>query len=195
MKKRIIAVAGVAGLVGAVVLWPDLADAHHPEITVSSTCIGDKSSFVNIHTEAWKTWPDGTPVDSERRVNSNVVVTMTNGQLQDSGIVVGSGSFNAGNGFQFDLKSVQPTDVGPVTVRVTSVAPWGTNGQFEGAGEFREATVDLTDNCKFVLPSTTGVTTTTAGSNAGTTIVRDFPVTTTVVPPASTVVVTPRFAG
>jgi len=86
---------------------------------------------------------------------------------------------------------------------VTSVVNWGTNGQYEGAGEFRVATVDLTDDCKdapvvttTTSPTTTTTTptpTTTSGSGGGNSrvIEREFPTVTPAVP----VPVVPKFAG
>lgn len=200
MKKTLI--AGSLSAVTALLLWPGTASAHHPEITVSSICVDGGSSFVSIHTEAWKTWDDGSMVDDERRVNTNVVVTMAEKNLQDVVITVGKGVYNAANGFQFNLSTVQPTSAGSVVVRVTSVANWGTNGQYEGAGEFREATVDLSDDCRtfttttttpptITTPSIVPVTTTTsAGGGDSRVVERDFPTA-----PAIPVVVTPKFAG
>lgn len=193
MKKKIgTAFIGAATVAGLIVMSGQ-ADAHHPEVSASSICVDSDASLVTIDVKAWDTYDDGHSVEDERKVNNRVVVTLRN---KDSQITVGEGKFSHDNGYRFALQTIQPNAAGSVTVRVTSVVGWGTDESFTGAGEFREATVDLSDDCPVVIPHPTVpdlpvVTTPSTDGSAGTTIVRDFATPTTVAPVLSQ----PRFAG
>lgn len=194
MKKRFVipGVLTMAAIAGAFIL-PSLADAHHPEVSVSSTCIQPDESLVSITASAWNAWPDGGAVSDDHRFNSDVKVEMGYPNLDDSWVTIGHGSFTPLDDFKFTMNTVQKNTAGAVTVRVTAVAPWGPNGEYTGLSDTATAVVDLSDDCGAPTTSTTttvapGTPTTTIPAES-VTIVRDFPA------PATPAIVTPKFAG
>lgn len=170
------------------------ADAHHPEVLVSSVCIPPDESFIGIMATAWKFWDDGTPVTPDRRFNSDVRVYIGNSSIMaDSWLLVGRGHFGPDNNYSFVTNNIQKNAVGSVTVRVVSVAPWGPNGEFNSLGDTREAVIDLSNDCANEATTTTTTTPpipeeTTTTPSSSKKIDRD-------VPPAPPIVKEPHFPG
>lgn len=192
-KKATIAIAGLVAVALGVTLLPSEADAHHPEIELSSVCLEPNESLLSVQAKAWEFWDDGTTtVSNDRRYNPDVRVEISNPAT--SWVEIGHGEFTDQNNFSFTVNSVQPNAAGSVRVRVRSVAAWGPNGEYPSFGDTREAVIDLSDDCA-PTTSTTSATSTTSGASSvsektptnAVTIARDFP--------ATPVELTPRFAG
>lgn len=198
MLRKYFVPGAVIVATAAILLWPSNADAHHPELSVSSVCVEPDNSLVSVEAKAWEFWDDGQTVSSDRRYNPDVRVEMSN--PVSNWVEIGHGEFTDKNNFSFTVNSIQPNSAGAVTVRVRSVGPWGPNGEYESLGDTREAVIDLSDDCTTITtttkPTTTGgiattatsptITTTTEPTN-GITITRDIP--------ATPVPLTPRFTG
>src|SRR5262249_42520483 len=76
-------------------------------------------------------------------------------------------------GYSITTQFAVPQAVGQtLTVRVTSVAPWGPNGEYGSAGETRFTTVTVAPPCNDMTttttaPTTTAAPTTTLGPHSG----------------------------
>ncbi len=190
---RITAIGGLAATASMVLLMAG-ADAHHPEVSASSSC-ADGLARVRIDAVSWAS---DTP---DHRYNANVSISF-------DGTTVGSGAFLPTNNFAFAITLSTAADGATHTVRATAVSGFGPAGEFGLQGEFREATVTLPANCTVVVTTTTttatpGATTTTVAANSGV----DAGTPTTTVPVivggtietrpdiAPPIVVQPRFAG
>jgi hypothetical protein len=160
------------------------ADAHHPEVLVSTECIDYDYSRVNITAYAWDVWDDGSPVFGDRRHNSDVKVFLGNKE-------VGENAFTEANNYRFTVSVVVPNTERFLQARVTAVGPWGLNGQYEDDGQARTAFVRLPESCGEIplvgTPTTSSVTTTTRSDAIF--IERDFN------RPAEPIPVKPRFTG
>lgn len=189
---RITAIGGLAATASMVLLMAG-ADAHHPEVSASSSC-ADGLARVRIDAVSWTT---DTP---DHRYNANVSISF-------DGATVGSGAFLPTNNYAFGVTLSIAADGATHTVRATALAGFGPAGEFGLQGEFREATVTLPVNCTVAVTTTTnaapGATTTTVAANSGV----DAGTPTTTVPVivggaietrpdvAPPIVVQPRFAG
>ena len=173
------------------------ADAHHPEVSASSTCASGQAA-VRIDSASWiSDIPD-------HRYNPNIAISF-------DGAVIGSGSYVPSNGYAFTLLYGAPADGRTHTVRATAVGAFGPSGEYGNIGEYRETTVTLPVNCaSTATTTTTAPTTTTTTAPVTTTTAAGLGatgVTTTTVPvivggvvetrpdAAVPVAVIPRFAG
>lgn len=174
----------IAGIVGVLTLGglTTLADAHHPEITVTSNCIDYNSSLVTITAYAWDHWDDGSPVDGDRRYNADVRVLLGTNE-------VGRGAFTPENNYRFNVTVTVPNTEKFLQARVTAVGPWGVNGQYEDDGQARTAFVRLPEDCGPVPTVPGSIPTTTR--NAGVIIEREFERPT----PATPIERNPKFTG
>ena len=160
----------IAGSVLAAALFvigfSSVAGAHHPEIVAEADC----EAFVIRYTAtAWDT------SEADRRHNNNVVISL-------DGVDVGSGQFTAANGFTFSGEI--PATAGTHTIRATSVVRWGPDEDIGVAGEWRETTVTVPEDC--VAPPTISPTTTTTSPSTSVTVAPiDTTPPTTAAPPTS----------
>jgi LPXTG-motif cell wall-anchored protein len=177
MKKLL--VCSVVAVVAALAWNIAPASAHHPEVVATNVCSGGVPS-IDVTATAWADLPPGWTPD--HRVNNNVRIDVDGPGVD----LTASGAF-AAPGYSFTVQFAVPQAVGQtLTVRVTSVAPWGVNGEYGSAGEFRETTVTVAPPCD-EGPTTTVPSTTTAAPT--TTTVAPGSGATTSAPPAPTTTV------
>jgi hypothetical protein len=141
-------------LVAGLIVFQGVAAAHHPEIQATPQCVSGTLARITVTTSAW-----ATP-DASHRINSNVQLTV--------GSQTFPGAFTAANGYQFSVTLDVPANGATYTARATAVAPWGPNGEFGSAGEFRETTVTAPLEC--VVAPTTSTTSTTSTTVPTTTL-------------------------
>jgi hypothetical protein len=172
-SKRMI---GILAVVPAALLsLTQLADAHHPELEASVKCV---DSQAEVTVKAWS-WEDD---DANRRVNKDIAISW-------DGVTKGSGAFTSANDYSFSTKFSVPADGTKHTATATAMVPFGPNGEFGFAGEFRQVTVTLPANCAPAPTTTTAPPPTTTVDTVvlGTVAVR--------AEVATPVEVLPRFAG
>ena len=138
-------------------LFQGVSSAHHPEIVATPQCYSATTARITVTASAWVTPEPG------HRINNNVEVTIA-GQTF-------SGAFTDANGYQFSGTVDVPADGATYTARATAIAPWGLNGEYGSAGEFRETTVTVPNECvagatSTTLPPTTLPTTTSPSTTA-----------------------------
>ena len=143
-------------------LFQGVSSAHHPEIEATPQCYSATTARITVTASAWVTPEPG------HRINNDVEVTIA-GQTF-------SGAFTEANGFQFSNTVDVPANGATYTARATAVAPWGLTGEFGSAGEFRETTVTVPNECvagatSTTLPPTTLPTTTSPSTTAPSTTV------------------------
>lgn len=143
-------------------LFQGVSSAHHPEIAATPQCYSATTARITVTASAWVTPEPG------HRINNNVEVTIA-GQTF-------SGAFTDANGYQFSGTVDVPADGATYTARATAIAPWGLNGEYGSAGEFRETTVTVPTECvagatSTTLPPTTLPTTTAPSTTAPSTTV------------------------
>jgi LPXTG-motif cell wall-anchored protein len=150
MKKLLVSAVLV---VAVAFLWNTSgASAHHPEVVARNVCV-DGVPGIEVTTTAWQT--DWTP---DHRINTNVRIDVTG-----NGVALTSTGTFVGPDYAFTRQFATPNAVGQtLTVRATSVAPWGPNGEYGSAGEYRETTVTVAPPCDEMPTTTTAAPTTTA---------------------------------
>jgi LPXTG-motif cell wall-anchored protein len=176
MKKLLVCsfVAVVAGLAWSV----SSAGAHHPEVVAVNVC-PDGVPTIEVTATAWADLPPGWTTD--HRVNNNVRIDVDGPGVD----LTASGAFT-GPDFSITTQFAVPQAVGEtLTVRVTSVAPWGPDGEYGSAGEFRETTVTVAPPCDDMTTTTTTAAPTTTTAPPTTTVAPGAEGTTSV-PPAPT---------
>ncbi len=147
-KVSVFGLLVIAGLL----MFQSVASAHHPEIQATPVCLTETTARITVTTRAWDT------SEPDHRVNTNVAVTIATQTF--------NGAFTAANGYQFSVAVTVPANGVTYVARATSIAPWGPNGEFGSAGEFRETTVTAPNPC----PASTSTTTTTTSTTTTTTI-------------------------
>lgn len=149
MKKLLLVPAACLGIVALSVLP---ASGHHPEISGTAVCSDQGTSLVTVTAVAWD---NPEPI---RRVNNSISIdSVINGVFANAAV----GAFNAADNYTIVVTVPEPTSLGSVVFRATSVTDWGPNGEFGSAGEYRETTVQLPTNCPQASPITTVAPTTT----------------------------------
>ena len=147
----------VLAVVGAVISTTGTASAHHAEVVATVACNGT----VNWTATAWIP-PDGNPVERE---NPDVIV-----YYQHNGVgthhAVGSGAFNAGNGYSFSGQFAYPAGIDVIFVTVEVVGTWG-NGQPGGSTWY--VLLSEPNPCQEESTTTTAESTTTTTEAATTT--------------------------
>jgi LPXTG-motif cell wall-anchored protein len=153
--KKLLVCAVVA--VAAALAWNvSSASAHHPEVVASNVCTNGVPG-IEVTASAWVT--DWT---ADHRVNNNVRIDVTGNGVS----LTSSGTFVAPD-YSFTRQFDVPGAVGQtLTVRATSVAAWGPNGEYGSAGEFRETTVTVAPPCNETTTTTTAAPTTTVAPGA-----------------------------
>lgn len=178
MIKKLLAVAGVI-TVASFIWGTGSAFAHHPEVVATNVCTeAGAAPTIQVVATAWETnWGD------DHRVNNDVRIDVTGPGVN----LTRSGKFVAPDYSITTTFAVPGAEGRTLTVRVTSVAPWGPNGEFGSAGEFRETTVTVAPPCNDSTTTTSTTTTvppsTTTQPPAPTTTAA--PVTPTTTPPSS----------
>jgi hypothetical protein len=117
-RRRGLVLGAVATMLVAtgLVLGASPASAHHPEITADASCAQGGGFLIDYTATAWL---DADPL---ARTHTNVQITATVNGVTSS---VGSGEFNAGNGFSFSGQFTVPDTATSVVVTATSIGPWG----------------------------------------------------------------------
>ncbi len=145
-QRTIAILTAISVLMSLMVIYASPAQAHHPEIEAELQC--DPASVVAWTATSWATGAQGT--------HSNIVIEVqTNGG--GGWTEVGSGEFNAGNGYTFAGSfDSSPHEGDSVVVRARAVGPW-SNGQ--GGGETRSASaIQVVDECEQVSSVSIGLT-------------------------------------
>jgi LPXTG-motif cell wall-anchored protein len=174
MKKLL--VCTFVAVVAALTWNMSSASAHHPDVVATNVCT-DGVPTIEVTASAWTELPPGWGQD--HRQNNNVRIDVTGPGVN----LTTSGAFTPPS-YSVTTQFAVPQAVGQtLTVRVTSVAPWGPNGEYGSAGEFRETTVTVAPPCDEGTTTTAAPTTTSA---APTTTVGPGAGGTTSVPPAPT---------
>ena len=155
-------------VIAGLMMFQSVASAHHPEIQATPVCLTETTARITVTTSAWDT------SEADHRINTNVALTFANQTF--------NGAFNAANGYQFSVAVDVPANGTTYVARATAIAPWGPNGEFGSAGEFRETTVTAPNPC--LANTTTTTTTTTTTSTTTSTTTTTIPATTV---PSSTV--------
>jgi hypothetical protein len=157
MIKKLLAAAGILAV--ASFFWgAGVASAHHPEVVATNVCAETGAvPTIQVVATAWQTdW------GNDHRVNNDVRIDVTGPGVNLSR----SGTF-VGPDYSITTTFAVPGAEGrTLTVRVTSVAPWGPNGEFGSAGEFRETTVTVAPPCPGTSTTTTTVPPTTTSTPA-----------------------------
>jgi hypothetical protein len=170
MIKKLLAAAGLLAVVS--LFWGvGVASAHHPEVVATNVCAETGAvPTIQVVATAWETdW------GNDHRVNNDVRIDVTGPGVN----LTRSGSF-AAPGYAITTTFAVPGAEGrTLTVRVTSVAPWGPNGEYGSAGEYRETTVTVAPPC----PANTTTTTTSTVPPSSTTTAP--PVSPTTTPPST----------
>jgi LPXTG-motif cell wall-anchored protein len=149
--------------VAAALAWNvSSASAHHPEVVATNVCT-DGVPSIQVTATAWADLPPGWTPD--HRINNNIRIDVDGPGVD----LTSNGAFTAPD-YSFTLQFAVPQAVGQtLTVRVTSVASWGANGEYGSAGEFRETTVTVAPPCNEGTTTTTAAPTTVAPTTAPTT--------------------------
>ena len=170
VKRRVAAALACAIITtgAAVLVSVAPASAHSATIDASVACAEDGSYVVSYTATAWP--GDGT---DGSRTNPDILISATlNGGASTQ---VGSGAFDAGNGFQFSGQFTAPSTTTAIQVGLLVNGTWG-NGS---AGGQQDQTQILTQpECEEPTTTTTSTTTTTTTSTTTTTTT-----TTTTAPP------------
>jgi hypothetical protein len=187
MKKLL--VCSFVAVIAALTWNISSASAHHPEVVATNVCT-DGVPTIEVTATAWADLPPGWGVD--HRINNNVRIDVDGPGVD----LTASGAFTA-PGYSITTQFAVPQAVGQtLTVRVTSVAPWGASGEYGSAGEFRETTVTVAAPCTEGTSSTTAAPTTAAPTTAApTTTVGSGSGGTTSLPPAPTPTTAPPTGG
>jgi hypothetical protein len=174
MKKLL--VCSLVAVVAALAWNVGSASAHHPEVVATNVCT-DGVPTIEVTAFAWTDLPAGWAPD--HRVNNNIRIDVIGPGL------TASGAFAAPD-YSFTVQFAVPQSVGQtLTVRVTSVAAWGPNGEYGSAGQSRETTVTVAPPCnEGTTTTTTAAPTTTTAAPTSTTVAPDAGATT--VPPTPT---------
>lgn len=200
MKKRmpwLVALLVILVIVLVAILISDDAAAHHPEVRGETVCAVRGENLLVVRAEAWRV------TNPAQRINNDVRLEWFDGT---SWRLITKGAFTAPD-YEVIGTTIVPNALGVVKVRATSVAPWGSRGEFGSAGESRETTVKLLPECPAPAvttpPSASATSTTTTAVTTTTTTTTTRPVATpvTVGPivesprPAVPVVTEPKYTG
>jgi LPXTG-motif cell wall-anchored protein len=171
MKKLL--VCSVVAVVAALAWNVSSASAHHPEVVVTTDC-PDGVPTIEVTAYAWTDLPPGWGTD--HRVNNNIRIDVDGPGVD----LTASGAFAAPD-YSFTVGFDVPVAAGTtLTVRATSVGPWGPNGEYGSTGEYRETTVTVEPPCEEGgTTTTTAPPTTTVAPGGGSTSVPPTPTTAT----------------
>ncbi len=128
LMLRLVAVLVVAVGIPVAVAGP--ASAHHPEITASVDCAGT----VTYTAKSWVT------SNASQKTNPNIGVYLK--QANGSFTKIGQGAFAAPNYSFTGTHNIG--SAASATIRVKADAPWASGA---GAGDYRDVTVTVPDNC------------------------------------------------